>query len=143
MPAQNGSHAGATAKQLPEIGPNKLMQALEDYDHLVEELASVKRSLAEYTDLSNKVMAENEALKNQMKSQTEFMTRQLDAVTEHRDRLQASLKAYIVSYRIIRQTIETQELEALQSGLVEKPKAEDALKHQSAVGVLPANKMAS
>lgn len=133
MPTQNGSHDGATAKQLPEIGPNKLMQALEDYDHLVDELASVKRSLAEHIELSTKLTAENEAIRNQLKTQDEFMTRQLDAMTDHRDRLQASLKAYMVSYRIIRQTIEAQELEALQSGIAEKQKPEDMSKQQGAV----------
>lgn len=138
MQGSNGSHAADTAKLLPEVGPNKLMQALEDYDHLVEELASVKRSLAEYTDLTTKLAAENDAIKNQLKDQAEFMTRQLDAMTAHRDRLNTALQSYIASYRVIRQTIESKEFEALQLGLAEKPAGAG-----KAEGGLPPNKLST
>jgi hypothetical protein len=138
MQGSNGSRAADTAKQLPELGPNKLMQALEDYDRLVDELANVKRSLAEYTDLTTKLAAENDAIKSQLKDQAEFMTRQLDAMTAHRDRLNTALQSYIASYRIIRQTIESKELEALQLGLGEKPA--DTVKDERG---LPVNRLST
>lgn len=128
-----------TGMHLPEMGPNKIQQALDDYDHMVSDLAVTKKSLAEYVDIANKLQAENDALKAQCKAQTDFLTQQLDAMTAHRDRLNAALQGYIVRYRVIRQTIEAAEREALELGLAEKPAGE---KSGGAVGGLPPNKMA-
>jgi len=105
---------------LPEIGQNKILQAASDYVLMEEEVASLKASLAQHVDISNKLLAENEALKGQIKTQADFLTRQIDAVTTHRDRLNTALQGYIIRYRVIRQTIEAAETEALQQGLMQE-----------------------
>jgi chromosome segregation ATPase len=123
MPATNGSVAARTAQQLPDMGPNKIQQALDDYDHMVADLAATKKSLSAYVDIANALRAENDALKSQCKAQTDFLRQELEAVANHRDRINAALQGYIVRYRMIRKTIEDAEHEALEAGLMKEPAA--------------------
>lgn len=109
--------AQATVTRLPEMGPNKIQQALDDYDHMVADLAATKKSLSEYVDIANKLQAENDALKAQCKLQTDFLKNELAVVTEHRDRLQTALKGIMTRYKVIRECFAKCEEEGLSEGL--------------------------
>lgn len=127
MPYENGN-AGASSMQLPPMGPNKIQQALDDYDRMVADLANVKQQLEQYTDISKSLRAENDVLKDQLAS-----------VTSHRDRLNTALQGYLVRYRVIRQTIEAAETEALQEGLAQD-KVPEAVNVGATLATIPRNK---
>lgn len=107
--------AAAEHRQLP--GPNKLMQAMEDYDHAVAEAAHLREELRVYIDIANKVSAENESLKNQLKMQAEFLTRQIDLIIAQRDRLLAVVKGLTTRFSVIRECFDMCEKEALAEGI--------------------------
>jgi hypothetical protein len=94
-------------------GPNKLLQAMEDYDHLVDEAAHLREELSKYTDIANKMTADNEMLRNQLRVQGEFFTRQISAVTAHRDRLKDLSTALITRFKMIHESFNIAEKEAL------------------------------
>lgn len=128
-----------TVTRLPEMGPNKIQQALDDYDHMVADLAATKKSLAEYVDIANKLQAENDALKAQCKMQTDFLKDQVDTVTAHRDRLQVALRGIMTRYKVIRECFAKCEEEALKEGLGVEPVAPKA----TAANLLPAPSLSS
>lgn len=97
---------------LSAVGPNKIQQALEDYDHMATELAHVKSELAQYLDIANKMTAENESLKNQIKMQADFLTRQIDMLTTQRNRLQRLLTALLTRFQMVRDIFEKAEADA-------------------------------
>lgn len=111
-PALNG-----TVSRLPPQGPNKIMQAIEDYDHMAVELEHTKRELQEYIALANKLQAENDAVRQQLSVQTEFLTRQVDLATTRADILGTTLTALRTNYSTIRETFARCEAEALTAGL--------------------------
>lgn len=100
------------ANRLPPAGPNKLAQAMEDYDHLLAENAALKDQVKNFSDLSNKLAAENDALHNQIKEQQEFYRREIVAVTVHRDRLERFAKGLTTRLKVIRECIAGAETEA-------------------------------
>lgn len=114
---QSVEQSGSSTIGLPELGPNKLQQAIRDYDLMVDQLANASRQLKEMSDLSSKLLAENDALRSQIKTQAEFLTRQVDIITAHRDRLQTSLKGLMTRYRVIRECFSKCEEEALAEGI--------------------------
>jgi len=126
---QNGQRD--TAANLAPMGPNKIQQALEDYDHMAAELAATKRSLAEYVEIANALSAERDVLKAE-----------IERVTVHRDRLNSALQGYLVRYRVIRQTIEAAETEALEQGLMQDKLPERQRQQPGpAIGALPRNEL--
>lgn len=106
-----------TAASLPPLGPNKIAQAMEDYDLLASELRNTKTQMLEYVTLANKLQAENEAIKNQLQMQTEFMTRQVDIANARADILGTTLTAMRTSYSTIREVFARCETEALAAGV--------------------------
>lgn len=114
---QNADTSQGSPAALPKMGPNKIQQALEDYDRMVSELDALKKTHAEYVDIANQLRAENDAIKRSMKVQTEFLTRQIDMITSHRDRLATTLKGLMTRYKVIREVFTQCETEALAEGL--------------------------
>lgn len=114
---QNSEQRSGAATRIPDMEPNKLQQAFADYNHMIDELAGIKRSLAEHVDMNNKLLAENTAIKEQIKDQASFLTRQLDTITAHRDRLNIALKGITTRYKVIRECFESCERDALREGL--------------------------
>ena len=106
-----------TVTRLPEMGPNKIQQALDDYDHMAADLASTKKSLAEYVDIANKLQAENDALKAQCKLQTDFLNGELAVVSGRLERLEAVLGGIRTRYKVIRECFAKCEEEALSEGI--------------------------
>lgn len=127
-----------TAKQLPELGQNKILQAASDYVHMEAEVASLKASLAQHVDMSNKLLAENEALKNQIKMQADFLTRQLDVITIHRDRLQVALRGMMTRFKVVRECLTQCETEALSEGLATEPRPTQDVSTKEPSLLLPA-----
>lgn len=107
------TNAAAEILPTPRPGPNKLLQAMEDYDHLLSEAAHLREQLANYVEIANKMTAENESLRNQLQVQGDFFTRQIATVTAHRDRLQSLSRALITRFAMIRECFNTAEKEAL------------------------------
>lgn len=99
------------------MGPNKIQQALDDYDHMVADLAATKKSLSEYVDIANKLQAENDALKAQCKLQTDFLKNELSLVADRAERLDKVLTGLRTRYKIIRECFSKCEEEALSEGL--------------------------
>lgn len=97
--------------------PNKLQQALCDYDRMEAELALTKDNLESVTALANRAVAEADALRNSLATQQEFFTRQIDLLTTHRDRLAVALRGLMTRFKVIREVFTQAETEALAEGL--------------------------
>lgn len=127
---------------LPEMGQNKILQAVADYDLMVSDLASTKKSLSEYVDIANKLQAENDALKAQCKLQTDFLKDQVNIITDHRDRLQTTLKGIMTRYKVIRECFAKCEEEGLKEGLGIEPRPLPTVPG-GAIGALPPPSLSS
>jgi hypothetical protein len=97
---------------LPPSEPNKLQQALQDYEHMENERNHLNRQLDECTELNARLVGENEALKDRMTEQTAFYTKQIEALTFHNLRLGALSKGLVTRLKVVRECIEVAELEA-------------------------------
>lgn len=113
--------SAASRYLVEQPGPNKLQQALDDYDHLTTELAHTKAELNQYIDLANKMQAENEALKDHLRTQEIFFTRQIDSLTDHRDRLLSYANRVRTRFKVIREIFQKAEEEALTEGFTDGP----------------------
>ena len=102
---------------VPDLGPNKLQQALADYDIMVDDLASTKQQLSQHIDISNKLLAENDAIKQQMKVQVEFLTHQIDTISAHRDRLLLLNMGLLTQFKVIKEVFKRCEQDALAQGV--------------------------
>lgn len=113
---QEPQRTASSKIQIP-LGPNKIQQALADYDHMESELAHTKTELKQYVDIANKMSAQNEALKGQMKTQSEFLTRQIDMLTAQRNRLQRLLTALLTRFSMVHEIFERAEAEAREEAI--------------------------
>lgn len=115
-----------TAATLPPLGPNKIAQAMEDYDRLTSELRQTKTQLQEYVTLAHRMQAEIDALRSQLHMQNQFMTRQVDIANARADILGTTLTALRTNYSTIREVFTRCETEALAAGVAAAAVAEEA-----------------